>query len=289
MARWKAGLLALVSLLLPGLGHALAGRGRRALLITAAATVWQVLLLAIQGVDEVGRGVLLLGAACMVLGLAGALAVAVDAWRQARRGDPGAGWRRRALLAGAVVLPTAVLLVLPYEPIAWRSYYAPTASMLPTLPIGDRFIVQEGWYADHPPRRGDVAVFTLPSNGVAYVKRIIGLPGDTVRMQAGRLVLNDEPVPRETLAQDETTGSRHEIWRLPDGPAVTVLRQHGRTTTPPFHVPEGHVFVMGDNVENSADSRFDPRLRFVPVEALVGRAAIIYWPLTDGRFGRRIQ
>jgi signal peptidase I len=274
---------------LPGLGHALAGRARRALLIAAAATAWQLVLLAIQSVEMVDRGVLLLGAACMVLGLGGALAVAVDAWRQARRDDAGAGWQQRALLAGAVAAPTLVLLALPYEPVAWRSYYVPSASMLPTLPIGERFLVQEGWYADHPPRRGDVALFAAGDGGTTYVKRIIGLPGDTVRMDAGRLILNGEPVPSETMAQDEATGSTQEVWRLPGGPAVTVLRQHRRSSTALFSVPAGHVFLIGDNVENSADSRFDPRLRYVPIEALVGRAAIVYWPLTDGRFGRRIQ
>ena len=289
MARWKAGLLALVSLLLPGLGHALAGRGRRALLITAAAMAGQLLLLAIQAMEEVSRGVMLLGAAVMVLGLGGVIAVAVDAWRQARRDAGEATWRRRALLAGGVGLPTLVLLALPFEPVGWRSYYVPSGSMLPTLPIGERFIAQEGWYADHPPRRGDVALFTAGLGGTTYVKRIIGLPGDTVRMDAGRLILNGEAVPAETLGMDETTGATREVWRLPDGPAVTVLRQHRRTTTPLFRVPAGHVFMIGDNVENSADSRFDPRMRFVPFETLVGRAAIVYWPLTDGRFGRRIQ
>jgi signal peptidase I len=289
VARWKAALLALVSFFLPGLGHALGGWGRRTLWIAPAALVMNLGLLAIQAPAEIGRGLLLLSVGWTVLALGAAIAAAADAWRMARRPEPGAPWRHRLLLAGAAVAPTLLMLALPYEPIPWRSYYVPSASMLPTLPIGDRFVVQEGWYDHHPPRRGDVAVFTLPAAGVDYVKRIIGLPGDTVRMEAGRLILNGEAVPSETLAQDATTGATRELWRLPDGPAVTVLRQHRRTTTPPFHVPEGHVFLIGDNVENSADSRFDPRMRFVPVDALVGRAAIIYWPLTDGRFGRRIQ
>ena len=225
----------------------------------------------------------------MLLGLLFTLAAAIDAWRQARRAVPGLGRGRRVLLAGLVAAPTLILLALPFEPVAWRSYYVPSASMLPTLPIGERFLVQDGWYLTRPPRRGEVAVFTLPGGEIAYVKRIIGLPGDTVRMSAGRLILNGKAVPAETVEIDEATTATRQIWRLPDGPEVTVLRQHRRTTTELFHVPAGHVFMIGDNVENSTDSRFDPRMRFVPFDALVGRAAIVYWPLTNGRFGRRIQ
>ena len=285
MNRAAAGLLALVSLLLPGLGHALAGAPRRALGLAGLGLVGQLGFIAVQAQAQVGAWLLGLAAAWIVLMLALALWAAVDAWRQARRAEPG-GWARRLGVAAGTLALGAGLALLPWEPVTWRSYYAPSASMLPTLPVGDRFMVQEGWYAGHPVRRGEVVVFTLEPGGPAFVKRVIGLPGDTVQMQAGRLVLNGAPV---AVVQG---GEGRERWALPDGPEIAVQRTPGASAgrdTPAFAVPQGHVFVMGDNVENSLDSRLDERMRHVPVAGLVGRAAAIYWPWTGGRFGKEVR
>jgi signal peptidase I len=203
----------------------------------------------------------------------------------ARAAEPG-GWRKRLGVAAGVIALGAGLALVPGEPIAWRSFYAPSGSMIPTLMIGDRFVVQEGWYEANAVRRGEVAVFTLTPGGAAYVKRVIGLPGDSVQMVRGRLVLNGTPVPVTIGAEGR------EAWSLPDGPVVEVVRLPGAAMgrdTQAFTVPPGHVFMMGDNVENSLDSRLDERMRYIPVESLVGRAAIIYWPWTGGRFGKVIQ
>ena len=284
MRRLPAGLLALVSLLLPGLGHALAGSTRRALGLAGLGLAGQVGFLAVQAAEQVSTLLLGLAAAWLVLMLALALWAAVDCWRRARVAAPG-GWRRRLGVAGGTLAMGAGLALMPGDPLAWRSFYAPSGSMIPTLMVGDRFVVQEGWYETKPVRRGEVAVFTLVPDGPAYVKRVIGLPGDTVQMQRGLLVLNGTPVPVTPGADGR------EAWALPDGPVVEVLRMPGTgmgRDTVRFEVPPGHVFVMGDNVENSLDSRLDDRMRYVPLGALVGRAAIIYWPWTGGRFGKVI-
>jgi signal peptidase I len=283
--RLPAGLLALVSLLLPGLGHALARDHRRAWLLAGLALAGQLGYLAVQSAARVTVPLLLLAAAWLVLMLALALFAAFDSWRRARTAEPG-GWRGRLGVAAGTIALGAGLALVPGEPLAWRSFYAPSGSMIPSLLVGDRFVVQEGWYEANPLRRGEVAVFTLTPGGAAYVKRVIGLPGDTVQMLRGRLVLNDVPVPVTPGAEGR------ESWALPDGPVVEVLRIPGAAmgqNTERFVVPPGHVFLMGDNVENSLDSRLDERMRYIPAQSLVGRAAIIYWPWTGGRFGKVIQ
>lgn len=217
-----------------------------------------------------------------------------------------------------------------YEP-----FNIPSGSMKPTLLIGDYLFVSKFayGYSRHSlpfsppigsgrlfgamPKRGDVAVFKLPSNNrTDYIKRIVGLPGDRIQVKGGVLFINDVEVPRTEIEDffDEGHGSGREVIKryretMPnfgdsDGePAsYTVLDRFpdGRgdyDNTGVFVVPEDHVFAMGDNRDNSLDSR--AKVGFVPVENLVGRAEIIFfstngsarfweiwkWPVTI-RYGR---
>ena len=289
MTRGKAALAALVSLPLPGLGHALAGATRRALLFAMLALAMQALFLVMQATDGVTPFLLSLGVLWMVLMLAAALAVAADAWRLARIARPLAerGGRRRLLvLVSAVMALNLALMLLPGEPITWRSYHLPSASMLPTLVPGDRILVQHDWYGHNKLRRGDVVVFLLPGAGAAYVKRVIGLPGELVQMRRGVPVLDGMP-----LVVAGSDGMRR-TWVLPEGRSIEVMKrgENGPADdTAAFLVPAGHVFMLGDNIDNSYDSRLDPRMRAVPLTALVGRVAIIYWPFNNGRFARMIR
>ena len=288
MTRWKAALAALACLPLPGFGQALAGRTRRALIIATISLTSQALIMVLQAADDVTPALLYLTAGWMVLALAATLVGAADAWRCAR--VPSAahlpGWRRRGVVVAAVVALNAALLLVPDEPVTWSAYSVPSASMQPTLNPGDRFVAQQDWYLAHKVQRGEVAVFALSPAGTVYVKRVIGLPGDHVRMQDGVLLLNDQPVP--TVARDGVRRS----WQLPGGRLVTVLKGDApgpADTTAMFTVPDGHVFVLGDNLDNSYDSRLNPQMRYVPITALLGRAAIIYWPFTAGRSARMIR
>jgi signal peptidase I len=166
----------------------------------------------------------------------------------------------------------------------------------------------------HLPERGDVVVFRAPRTDQDYIKRVIGLPGDRVAVQQGTLVLNGRPVTREpngTFAMPISANSPcrvvpgatpmtgrtdegqpaclYPVYRetLPGGRAFPVIDQVDNPRADhfgPVTVPARHVFLMGDNRDDSLDSRFplsDGGIGFVPVENLIGRATIIFWS-TDG-------
>jgi signal peptidase I len=163
------------------------------------------------------------------------------------------------------------------------------------------------------PERGDVIVFTSPSGQrVDVVKRVIGLPGDRVELRGGELILNGKPVPRETIpnveipvspnspcrmitgqgiaiASPETPSCSYPAYweRLPNGASYTVIDQVENSAADNFPetlIPAGHLFLMGDNRDDSLDSRFSPiegGLGFVPLDLVVGRAEANFWS-TDG-------
>ena len=135
------------------------------------------------------------------------------------------------------------------------------------------------------PQRGDVVVFRLPADrSQVWVKRVVGLPGDRVQMRSGRLWINGEPVglrrDRSTPPEEGLTGTRF-IETLPGGRSHPILKQGGRNPgddTPEIVVPAAHVFVMGDNRDNSADSRISPidgGVGLLPTADLIGRADAI--------------
>src|SRR5690606_27541621 len=151
--------------------------------------------------------------------------------------------------------------------------------------------VGEGRVLERQAERGDVAVFKLPrDNSTDYIKRIIGLPGDRVQVRDGVVWLNGEPLPRERVADFVTAGPgglAYAVPRyretLPNGQQYYVLDAVNggpADNTPEFVVPENHYFVMGDNRDNSVDSRVPPQrggVGFVPAENLVGRAEILFF------------
>ena len=152
------------------------------------------------------------------------------------------------------------------------------------------------------PNRGDVAVFRFTKDtSIDYVKRVIGLPGDRVQVKGGDLYINGTLAPREPVGEyqdaDESgtrilaqryhetlpNGVHHDILKYSDEPRFDVPNELDPNNTPEYVVPDGDLFMMGDNRDNSADSRFQNELGFVPMENLVGRAQFIFFSF-DARY-----
>lgn len=210
-------------------------------------------------------------------------------------------------LAGTLFGALALVLVL--RSFAFATYYIPSESMVPTLEIGDRvaalkfpfgysrfslvggdylprFPGESGRIPAAMPARGDVVVFRHPHSGEDMIKRVIGLPGDRVAVRAGRLWLNGAEVPlaeagRWTYRAGEGDVVAVRAFRetLPGAEPHTILIRDRRSSMGDMAeqvVPEGRLFMLGDNRDNSLDSRF-AAMGFVPVENLIGRAdAILY-------------
>jgi signal peptidase I len=203
------------------------------------------------------------------------------------------------------ILGAAVVFMI-ITTIGFRTFYIPSGSMEPTLEEGDRVIVLNfvyGW-SRHSlqfglggylppgdgrifgrlPGRGDVIVFRHPVRREHLIKRVIGLPGDRIQVREGRLYINGEIVPRDVLGSVTYRNYRGFIERdmavyeetLPGGVKHRIYEatdQGEYDNTPEFTVPEGSVFVMGDNRDNSQDSRSP--LGPIPSEFIVGRAVTV--------------
>ena len=215
------------------------------------------------------------------------------------------------------VVVQALLIALVIRTLLFQPFNIPSGSLIPTLLIGDYLFVSKYTYgySKHSipfspplfngriwaaePKRGDIAVFKLPSdNSTDYIKRVIGLPGDRIQMIDGILHINNTAVKRERVADFITT----DAWgrttpaiqyreTLPNGVSHLIIEREGDTgtfdNTGVFLVPPGHFFMMGDNRDNSLDSR-DRSVGFVPFENFVGRAEIIFFSIEEGYSAWRI-
>jgi signal peptidase I len=203
----------------------------------------------------------------------------------------------------------AVLVALVVRTFAYEPFNIPSGSMLPTLLVGDYLFVSKFsyGYSRHsfplslplvpgrvlftPPERGDVVVFKLPSdNRTDYIKRIIGLPGDEIQMREGRLYINGKLLPRRPAGEFTLRDEMGRLSRIPQfietlpGGREHVILEVGDAfqldNTNVYKVPPGHFFAMGDNRDNSLDSR-TRAVGFIPADNLIGRAEFLFFSV-DG-------
>ncbi len=210
----------------------------------------------------------------------------------------------------------AAVLALIIRSLLFEPFSIPSGSMKPTLQEGDFLFVNKWVYGysrySFPmglgpipqgqrvmkslPERGDIIVFKLPSNPkIDYIKRVIGLPGDEIQVRGGRLFINGEQVGRTEIGVEDSKtpmGYNQELTAyketLPNGIEHIIFEKSDNLAldnTKIFRVPEDHVFAMGDNRDNSQDSRVQNLVGYIPLENIVGKAERIFMSV-DGTQSR---
>ena len=186
-------------------------------------------------------------------------------------------------------IPGALLLLLRL--VAYQPFNIPSSSNEPSLMLGDYIFVSKLAYRFGDPERGDIAVFKYPADtNIDYVKRVVGLPGDRIQMKDGVVYLNGRPLPQEALAPLNLSYNADPmtLYRetLPDGRSYVIgnMTDVGSVdNTAEYLVPAGHYFALGDNRDNSQDSRY---WGFVPDENIVGKAFFVWMNFSNlGRIG----
>lgn len=206
----------------------------------------------------------------------------------------------------------AIILALLFRSFFFMPFKIPSGSMIPNLQVGDYLLVSKYSYGysrysfpldlkfidgrifAKSPQRGDIIVFKSPkpdNNDIYYIKRLIGIPGDEVQVKNGILYINGTSVPK--ISYDSGTSklnqnnieAESDIFEeiLPNGVKYSIISASNKENsefpnqTPLYKVPHGHYFFMGDNRDNSIDSRFLNDMGFIPQENLIGKAEILYW------------
>lgn len=181
---------------------------------------------------------------------------------------------KNEVIEWAKAIAIAVILVVFIRWLVFAPFMVDGPSMQPNFVTAERLIVNKFIYDFRKPKPGEVIVFHVPQEKRDYIKRVIALPGDTVKVEGDEVFVNGQKV-NETYIQ-EAIDAKHE-----NGELYNTLKDFPNAEFPDGKVPEGHVFVMGDNRSNSTDSR---SIGYIDMKEIVGRADLVFWPLNELKF-----
>ena len=161
-----------------------------------------------------------------------------------------------------ITIGIAIVLALIVRAFILQTFYIPTGSMIPAIIPGDRVIALKFWYWIVPPKRGDIVVFKSPTESKILIKRLVGLPGDKILIRDGKIYVNGK------------------VW---ENKKIEKIRYYaiGPYGTDEQTIPKGKYYFLGDNSENSDDSRF---WGFADRKLILGKAVMTYWPITHMKF-----
>ena len=296
----RIGIVAL-NLPLPGLGLQRLGRYKAALLfmLVPIAGLTAILLYYIVAPSLSFAGYALTSIGLLALYLGAILVSAVMSWRASRlrpERSPGRWSRWYALLGIYVAVSAITATLVPVLHGYYKPFYIPAESMMPTLLVNDRLVASMRGPGEL--RRGDIILLSVGS--AIYIKRVAALPGDRIAMRGGIVILNGTPVAQRFLRTDPVEASAfgnqarriteqfpgetraHEIYDLGSSPGDDMAEQL---------VVQGHVFVLGDNRDRSADSRFqrsEQGVEQLPISDIRGRALFYTWG-PSGRMGEALD
>lgn len=289
-----------LNLIAPGLGLSRLGNWRLAspfLLAPFALIALITLGMGHLPITTYGRA---LCALVVLLGLAAALYVtpAVLTWRQSRLRSSAQGWSQwYGLTIIALVVLFLARLGPPLAHHFYKPFYAPSEGMAPTIGKGDKFIADMRWRG--PFRRGEIVIFEGPYG--VRVSRIAAIPGDSIAMHVGVPTLNGKAAIQSPDGQTTFMGydglhsAKKWTERLPGETSMHRILNTGPSEVDEMHavvVPANHLFVLGDNRENSADSRVPPEeggVGMVPFGAIIGRPMYIHWSSDRSKIGMRLD
>jgi signal peptidase I len=292
-------LAALLSLITPGLGQLYCRRPKRAAAwylvgLVGGSTLYYLMSQAILVPTSTVQW-----AVYVVVGVF-FIAMLTDAWLLAKRvGAVALAWYNRWYVYLLIPLSLNVAgLAMPSKP-TFENFSMPSASMNPTLVVGDMFTVATSVYKNSPPQPGDVVVVKKEEGGRSFVKRVVAVAGDRVQMMEGRLYINGTMVERQSLGEynDPGNGTGSAVLTryretLPNGRSYEIAELSDKEffdNTPEFQVPPDHVFVLGDNRDSSMDSRAPGEFGFIALTHVTGRVVKITGALDSSRIGIEVQ